>query len=414
MAVSQATRTAYSNALRVVYTPKMWKLQNRDRILLQIIKKNSEQWAEGSLISIPLHTAGSGGVGYSSSGALPTAGVQQTEKASANYKRLYGRLQVDGALMKSTSTGYAAEARALEFETKNLIEDIGDAKAYDVWQDGTGKIAGTLSLPSGGASTTAFRVPKANFGIRKNAIIDVRVTSSGAAGTNGGTALRVASVAPDTNDTTLMLVTLDSETPLAGTGDITSGGPYSVYRQGSRNDAIDGMASIVSASGTYLGINRATAGNEFWKAQVMANGGTLRPVTLDLMQEMVDQIEINSPGMTRLIVTNHAIWRQIADLLVADKRYKGESMKLNGWCEAVEFRGIPIVRDKYAPANKMWFLDTDTWTFFQDSDGGFIDEDGQILKQVANFDKFEAAWRQFFQLVCGDPASNGLLSDILE
>jgi len=414
MALTTATRAVYDKALREVYTPKMWKLQNRDRILLQKFNKNTEAYAEGKQINIPLHTAGSGGVGYSSSGALPTAGNQMTERASTNYKRIYARFKIDGALIASTKTGYAAEMRALEFEAKNLIEDVADALAYDIWQDATGKIAGTMSVPAGGASVSSFRVPKANNGIRKNSIIDVRVTSSGAVGSAGVAKAKVISVAPDTTDTTLLLITIDTDTPLAGTGDLASGGPYSVYRQTSRNDAIDGLSSIISATGTYLGINRATAGNEYWKAQVLSNGGTNRPLTLELMQEMTDQIEINSNGTPKLIVTSHALWRELASQLVADKRYKGESMKLNGWCEALDFRGIPVVRDKYAPANKMWFLDTDTWTIYHDSEGGFIDEDGQILRMVTDNDQFEAAWRRYLQLVCADPASNGLLSDLLE
>ena len=408
--VTTANRTLYSAALREVYTPKMWKLQNRDRILLQKFNKNTEAWAEGNQINIPLHTAGSGGVGYSSAGTLPTPNQQLTARATTNYKRLYARFRIDGALLKSTRTGYAAEMRALDFEAKNLIEDVADALAYDIWQDGSGQVSGAPTSPGGTPSETAFSVPKANCGIKRNMIIDVVTTADGVISTEGVLKALVVSVVTDPNDATRNLVTLDAATPLIGDFDISSG--YGIYRQGSYDDAISGMSNIVSASGTYLGIDRSVAANNFWKAQVLSNGGTLRPLKLDLMQEMVDTIEQNSPGTTRLIVTNHALWRDLAGQLVADKRYNGNTMKLNGWCEALDFRGIPVVRDKYALANKMWFLDTETWTIYHDSEGGFIDEDGQILKQVADSDRFEAGWRRYLQIVSGDPASNGLLSDL--
>lgn len=413
MAIPTATRTVYDNALRHVYTPKLWQLQNRDRILLKKFQRDTAQYAEGKQINIRLHTAGSGGVGWST-GTLPASGTQLINNAYANYKKLYGRFKIDGDLIAGTRTGYAAEMRALAWEARNLVEDLAQALAYDIWQDASGQVSGsTASNPSGGASTSSIRVPIANNGIRKNMIVDVLKTD-GTASTQGKAGMLVSSVAVDSADATLYLITFDTTNgpALGGTGDMTSGGPYAVYRQGSYGNAIDGVSKIVSTTGTYLGINRGTAGNEFWKAQSLANGGTNRPIQLELMQEMLDTIETNSPGATNLIVTSHAIWRKLADILVADKRHEGTRMKLDGWCEALDFRGVPVVRDKHAPANKMWFFDARTWTIYQDSEGGFIDEDNQILRMVSGEDAFEAAWRRYLQLVCHDPASNGVLADI--
>lgn len=414
---TQATRSTMSNVLREVYTPKLWELQNRDRIMLQILNRDTENWAEGEKIHVRLHTAGSGGVGWST-GTLPEKSHQDFGDATANYRRIYGTFELDGAVMTSTRTGYAAEMRALEFEAKNLVEDLADALAYDIWQDGTGKLTGILTDPNavaGGPSTTQFDCPTAGHGLRVGQLVDV-IDADGNAG-EGGLKLRIkaltaSAVAGKT------LVTIDEA--LEGSGDVDNLGDVFCYRQGSRGTAgsgpvIDGISTIVNDTGTYLGINRGTSGNEFWKAQVLDNSGTNRAVTLDLIQEMADKIEVNSPGRPTLIVTTHAIWRKIANQLVSDKRYGGDKMKLKGWCAALMFRDdIPIVRDKYCPANKIYMFDMDTWKIYQDSEGGFIDEDGQILRLVAGQDRFEAAWRRFLQLVCTDPAANGVIEDISE
>lgn len=408
MAIAQATRTTYDKVLRQVYTPKLWLLQNRDRILFQLIARDSRVFAEGKQINIRLHTAGSGGVGWSDGGTLPTAGVQQFDEAVANFKRIYGRFQIDGALIASTRTDYAAEMRALEFEARNLVEDLADALAYDIWRDGLGKLGqqiGAHSTPAAGS----FSLPKAQCGLKKNQIIDLQ-DAAAAAGTDGSTGTLVTSITEHASDTTKFDVVTDDATG-DGTWDDKT---YFAYRQGSIDQVVDGLVSMISDTGTYLGINRATAGNDFWKSQVLANGGTNRGITLTLMQKMVDTIEQNSPGRCNLIITTHAIWRKIAEILVPDKRYGGEQMKLNGWCDAVDFRGIPVVRDKYATPNQVQFLDTDTLKFYQDSEGGFIDEDGLILRLKTGTDKFEAAWRRFLQFVCCDPASNGVLKDITE
>jgi len=405
---STATRTTYANLLRQVYTPKLWQLQNRDRILLQLLQRDEANYAEGTQINVRLHTAGAHGVGWSTAGTLPSPGAQLGNTASTNYKRIYGRIKVDGALMASTRGPSAAEVRALQFEAQNMIEDLADALAYDIWQDGTGRLGAqivALDTPAAGD----FRLAKANCGIKKNMILDTSSTTG--TGDDAETTVTVDSIAEDSNDSSQYAVLTNGTTGDGSYSDVV----YYAYRQGSRGDAIDGIASIVSDTGTYLGINRATAGNEFWKAQVLDNGGTNREITLSLIQEAIDAVEKNSPGTVKIIVTTHAIWNKIANLLVADKRYGGSEQTLNGWCRALMFRDdIPVVRDKYAPANTAYGLDLDTWTVYQDSEGGFIDEDGQILRQVSGSDAFEASWRRYLQLVCHDPASNFKLSDIAE
>lgn len=408
MAIAQATRTTYDNVLRQVYTPKLWLLQNRDRILFQLISRDSRIFAEGKQINVRLHTAGSGGVGWSDAGTLPTAGVQQFDEAVANFKRIYGRFQIDGKLIASTRTDYAAEMRALEFEARNLVEDLADVLAYDIWQDGSGKLGQTIGEHSGAPVAGNFSLPKARCGIKKNQIIDLS-NAAGGAGTDGSTQTLVTSITEHASDSTKFDVITDDSTG-DGTWDDET---YFAYRQSSRGEAVDGLSSMISNTGTYLGITRS-ASTEYWKSQVLANGGTNRGITLTLMQKMVDLIEQNSPGRCNLIITTHAIWRKIAEILVPDKRYGGEQMKLNGWCDAVDFRGVPVVRDKYATPNQIQFLDTDTLKFYQDSEGGFIDEDGLILRLKSGTDKFEAAWRRFLQFVCCDPASNGVLKDITE
>lgn len=413
MAISTATRTSYSDALRRVYTPKLWQLQNRDRILLQILRKDTQQYAEGERIEIPLHTAGTGGVGWSSAGTLPLPGTQEIKKAFANYARLYGRFKVDGALLASTRTGYAAEVRALGFEAKQLVDDLAQDLHYQMWGDGTGVLGAQIGEHSGAAAAGNFSIAKAASGLRKNMIVDIS-DSAGAAGTDGSTDTLIQSIVTHATDSTKWDVVTDDATG-DGTWDDKT---YRVYSQGSRDQVLTGMQTYIAdapTTGTVLGLDRATAANAFWRNQYLGNAGTNREITFELMQEMIDTIEQNSPGAPKLMITTHAIWRKIAKILTGDKRYPGEMTKLKGWCNAVHFAGLPpIVRDKHCPANHMYFLDLDTWAIYQDGEGGFIDEDGQILRLVEDSDAFQAAWRRFIQLVCHDPASNGVLFDISE
>lgn len=410
MTILTATISSYTDVLRNVYTPKLWLLQNRDRILSHLIARDTLAYAEGTGIKVRLHTAGSGGVGWSSTGDLPEPGVQAFDDVTANYKRIYGRFRIDGALIKASRAPYAAEMKALEFEATHMIEDLADALAYDIWHTGTGALASSLAV-HGTPADGEFIVPKAGNGIKVGQIIDV-LDSAGTVQESGGTDWLVTSVIEYSTDTTKLAIVTDG-TPV--TDNLYDDTTYLPYRQGSKGAAIDGLDKIVSASGTYLGLNRSTASLAFWKAQELANGGTNREVTLNLLQQAVDQVEQNSPGTTKVMITTHAIWRKLADILVPDKRYEGGSMKLPSWCKALWFRDdIAIVRDKFAIPNRIYGLDTDTFKLYQDSEGGFIDEDGQILRLVPDKDQFQASWRRYLQLVCHDPASNFVIKDIAE
>ncbi len=415
MAIATATRTTYDNVLRHVYTPDLWELQNRDRILLQLIGRKSQMYAEGKQINIRLHTAGAGAVGYSAAGTLPTSGRQQFNEVSTGYKRLYGTFKIDGALLKSAREPTAAELDALLSEAKGCVEDLADALAYDMHQDGTGRLGGVLANPATSNSTTTFTIPKKNNGLKTNMIIDV-TQLDGTVG-NGAALAHVSSIKTDPDDATLDHITLSAEGAACADADL-SGASYFAFRQGTNDSAVHGLDGIVDdgnpASVNYLGVDRTAAGKGFWKAQVLSNSGTEREITLDLLQELRDAIEMNSPGTPKVGVCSHAIWRKVAQILVPDKRYGGDLYKLNGWCQAVDFAGMPIVRDKWARRNELYMLDLDTWSIYQDSEGGFIDEDGQILHRVSGADQFEAAWRRFLEVICHDPASNGVLKDLSE
>lgn len=415
MAVATGTRTTYDGVFREVYTPALQELQNRNRVFMTLLQRDEEQWAEGKKIHIRLHVAGSGGVGWSDDGTLPDAGVQQYNEAVVNYKRLYGSLKVDGPSIESSQSGYASELKTLEAEAKYIVEDLYDAFEYDLCSplydpaSSTNDDTGVVGKVTDDVDTTHFKVQRKGNGIKKNMIVDITV-NDGTLG-NGKLKALVTAVAV-ASDTTKLDITLDTDTPLAG----AIGNTYRVYRQSSRNKAVDPISLIVSASGTYLGVNRATAGNEFWKAQELSNSGTLRAPTPELLAEGIDAVEQNSPGKVSHILMNYAMYRKIAALLQQDRRYTeaSEEKPVQSWVRGLKFGDTWIIREQWLPPEKIFCLDLSTWCLFQNNRGGFIDRDGQILHQISGKDAYEAAWRHYVQVVCRDPASNCVIKDVDE
>lgn len=123
-----------------------------------------------------------------------------------------------------------------------------------------------------------------------------------------------------------------------------------------------GAAPAIGATGTYAGINRATYSQ--WAASVVGNGGIARPITLALMREMRRTIYVASGMKPDLIICDPIQHEQYGNLLGDKRRYiqdillRGQSIKLDGGYQVLEFDGIPVVEDVNHPAGKMTFLNT--------------------------------------------------------
>lgn len=169
-------------------------------------------------------------------------------------------------------------------------------------------------------------------------------------------------------------------------------------------------------------IDRSTAGGAFFKANIMTNSGTLRALTTDLMQEAMDRCDIASDETPGAILTNHAIKRRYASLLVADKRYPpGGDVTLDGGYKALEFNGVALVADKDASLTAtpnvlqaLYFVSMGSLEMQVLEDWQWMQKDGAVLSRVANKDSYEATLFAYMNLGCDRPNANCLLGDISE
>lgn len=414
-----ATRTTQSDLLKIVYQPKMRIQFNLKSILLQELARNEAEYAEGEKFSIPIHSGQTVGYGWSPAGVLPAASNQQVARATFNYERMYGRIQLDGPHTRGARKGYAADARPYDLETRGLVMQMRSAFNFDLFGDGTAILSlfPSQTATVSGTAVTALTVDSVK-GLVKGQRVDLLATADGA-DTNGFSYAVIVSINTDagTGVHTLTLTTSD------GTWDPATfnaaEASYGLYRSLNSStscygNAVEGLSSIVSASGTYGGINRATAGNEYWKAQAIdaGDGAADKVPYLSLIEQAIDKVDINSDGATNLIITTHELWAYMMKTLVNNKRYTLSETKLNGWARAIDFNGIPIIRDKHCPDGKMFFLDMSTFALFQDSEGQWMDEDGAILHRVTDSHAYEASWFRFVQLVCDQPAANCVIYDL--
>ena len=123
-----------------------------------------------------------------------------------------------------------------------------------------------------------------------------------------------------------------------------------------------GASGPLDTTGTYAGVNRSTYSQ--WASNEYANGGVDRALTFDLMRDVVEGVYTASGENTDLIVTTPALWTKFGKLFGDNRRYtqditlRGQKITLAGGFQALEFDGVPVVRDVDAPAGTMAFLST--------------------------------------------------------
>ncbi len=139
----------------------------------------------------------------------------------------------------------------------------------------------------------------------------------------------------------------------------------SIYSDGtgSNGKEIGGLGLLVAdapTSGTVGGINRATAGNEFWR-----NKSTSTALTPDnIAQEMNKMYLSLTRGTDKpdLIVTDDALYSLYEQSLLPQQRFTDPKIADSGF-STLKFKGADVIYDggqgAHCPENHMYFLNTD-------------------------------------------------------
>jgi hypothetical protein len=146
---------------------------------------------------------------------------------------------------------------------------------------------------------------------------------------------------------------------------LAKGVAQDLYSGTGATDHIFGLVATGGAimnTGTYAGIDRAVRTQ--WQGTVMSNSGIGRALSFDLMREMRRRIYNASGLKPDLIVTTPELHEKYGKLFGQQRRYvteitmRGQSIKLDGGYQMLEFDGIPVLEDVDCTTGDMIFLNT--------------------------------------------------------
>jgi hypothetical protein len=127
------------------------------------------------------------------------------------------------------------------------------------------------------------------------------------------------------------------------------------YADGTGNSSKDwnGLGNLVEASGTVGGINRATAGNEYWRSY---EENTATALTLAQLSTGYNSVSVGNdhPDM---VLTTQTLFEKYEALLQPQLRYTDTKTADAGF-QNLLFKAAPVVYDEHCTAGVVYFLNS--------------------------------------------------------
>ena len=346
----------------------------------------------GNEFRIPLKSQRNNAVGFRAENeTLPAPGSSQYTYLQEPMRYAYAVFNITGQLLKAAESNEGAFRSAFKAE----MEDTTLASKLDINRaahgDGTGKLA---TVATEGAENATEIELGSTINFRGGEVIDFVTTT--------GTVVSPAHTVTGINRTTkkitfepkLVAAVATSRFPVRASSDSTVAVPNNSW-----NKEIQGLESIVSATGTLHGLSPTTY--TWWKSYVNTEGGAIGD---DILHKAKDEVGFEQGidldnGLDFALVGTRGLRRRYANTLTALKRFNdADSVKLHGGYTALMFDENPFFIDDQCQLGVVWGLALNRLFWSQLSDWDWMEEDGNVLKWESRKDRYIAVLYKYCQL----------------
>ena len=388
-------------------------LGGRGQFIMPIMVKNPGAWT-----------------GLAEGGTLPSNLNPDTAEASFSLVEYAGLYNMSWKLLQDARNSKFAFQTALKMMESGFRRRILKLINADLISDGLGKLA-VMPAADNQTTITVGELPSVDLGM----VVDLMDASDN----NAKLADSATVTAVDVPNRT---ITISGSAP-SGTaaGDYfviqdTVASGYSYHTNGLLGIIDDGNPA--ASKGNFGGINRSTAGNEYWQSVVLANGGTNRALTEDLIMQLEDSVREKGGGSLNAYVSNLAIVRRYHELLREDTYFAMSSPKaLDGGAGVgrsggsqqkgenggdgktiYRFSGQPWHVDPYFAANTI--IGMDKSHFYMGHGENAVPRpvseifDGTSFFRQTTATTFEVAWYWQGELLSDNPAAGAKIEDVAE
>lgn len=407
------TLSAYSNALKVRYLGPIREELNTATVLMsRIARKDDAINVSGKTFTIPLHTGRNvfAGSGRADGGSLPQVGVQSYSTAVVPNAYVYTRIKVTGPTIRAARDTAGAFTTAVESEIRGGLKDT--KRAVNRQLNGNGTDA--LAFWTGADDTTATTVDDNRGHAFTHLPAGVAVTCDLIDASDNVTKLGDSIVVTQgaKNATTY-------SAGWTGTVSGSADGDYLVLED-TLGNAMMGIDGIIDNADPVLlssGLHGIAASNSYWNAQVNDGGGTTdRALTLDLMQDPLDQIGMNSDADesdVEFLFGNYPVRAKYLGLLRDEKRFVN-TLTLDGGWTGLAYNDKPFIVDSQAKRGTIFYINPSSLCILRTADFDWADQDGAVLSRVSGEDAYDAFLYAYMNLATTARNQNGVLKYITE
>ena len=385
-------------------------LGGRGQFIMPIMVKNPGAWT-----------------GITEGGALPSNLNPDTAEATFALQEYTGLYNMSWKLLQDARNSKFAFQTALKMMEQGFRRRVLKLINADFISDGLGKLA-VMPAADNQTTITVDALPSVDVGMTVD-LIDASDNDADLAASRTVTAVDVPNRA----------ITISGSAPSG-----TAAGDFFCIENTTKSGAIyhtDGLLGIIDdanpPSGNFGGINRSTAGNEYWESAVLDNSGTNRALTEDLMLQLEDLVREKGGAKLNAYMSNLAIIRRYHELLKDDVFYamsspqaldgggagrkggSGQKGKKGGDGRSIyKFSGKPWHVEPYFAANTIIGMDSEHFYIGHCENAAprpvsEIFDGTPFFRQTSNA-TFEVAWYWQGQLLSDNPAAGAKIEDVAE
>ena len=391
------TLTTANNALKEVYLGVLSNQLNTtiNPLLARINQTSSDVWGKEIRKIAPYGINGGIGAG-TETGDLPISAENNYEQFILPLKNLYGKLEISDKAIRASENSTGAFVNLLTAEMEGLIKASSFNFGRMLYGDGSGKLATITDN-----DTNSIVVDST-----KNLIEGMVVDILSADGSILKSTLRITAINKTTNTVYL------STSALVKNSYTDAGNILCV--QGSYNNEITGLGAIFKETGSLYGLDRA---NHNWLVPYMkdiSSGSQTQNITDIVIQNAIDDIEETADSKVDFIVCSSGVKRNYQSYL-ASYRTNVNILELEGGFKAISYNGIPLISDRFAPANTMYLLNTSEFNLHQLCDWKWLEsEDGRVIRQTLGKPTYQATLVKYADIICNKPRGQAKITGISE
>lgn len=391
------TLSTADNALKEVYLGVVSNQLNTNinPLLAKINQTTSDVWGKEIRKLAPFGINGGIGAG-TEDGNLPTSAGNNYAQFVLPLKNLYGKIEISDKAIRASEHSESSFVNLLNEEMEGLVKASAFNFGRMLYGDGSGTLA-TIKT-----NTTSTITVDSVKNLIEGMVIDI-VSSAGSVAKAGA---RITAINRKTKVVTLSVTDLVNEAYKTG--------GYIICVQGSYGNELTGLGAIFKTTGTLYGLSKSTYNWLVPTIRDISDDGDNYDISENDMQVVIDELDENYNSQVDFIVCSAGVKRNYQGYL-SSYRSNINIMELAGGFKAISYNGIPVVSDRFAPANTMYLLQTGEFNLHQLCDWKWLEgEDGRVIKQNLGKPTYQATLVKYADIICNKPSGQAKITGIAE